>query len=332
MLLQLMTTSLLMNTGLSRRSLLSLLGGAPALASGGRETRLLFGGDVLLCRHIGQLARQKQDPAWPLRGIAGVLSAADIACVNLESPFSDKGKPVTQGMVFKAEPEMVGALKVAGIDLVSTANNHARDRGSYGIEFTVRWLRENGIGAVGTGATAEAAHEGVVMPRNGVRFGFLAYAQDQANGNWPDLDERVCVMDITRMQRDVALMKTRADVITVSMHAGVEYGTRVHPLQTRFAQAAIHAGARIVVGHHPHVVQPWERFGAGVIFYSLGNLVFDQFDRKSTQQGLLAEVIFAGQEMVRVNAIPVALEGGQPRIAPLSACRNDRLGGSVDVA
>jgi poly-gamma-glutamate capsule biosynthesis protein CapA/YwtB (metallophosphatase superfamily) len=287
---------------MTRRTLLSFLAAAPA-----RETRLLFGGDVMLCRYIGHIA--------PFRDLAPVLSAADIAFVNLESPFSDHGKPVETGMVFKAEPAMIEHLKAAGIDIVSTANNHARDRGGYGIEFTLQWLADNCIASVGTAPTSALAHQGTVLVRNSVRFGFLAYAQDQANGNWKDLDDRICDMDIPRMQQDVASMKTRADVVLVSMHAGAEYWQRPHPIQVKFAKAAINAGAKVVVGHHPHVVQPWERYGNGVIFYSLGNLVFDQFERKETQRGLLAEVVFTGAEIARVNAIPVEILRGIPRVS-----------------
>lgn len=90
--------------------------------------RILLGGDVMLSRFVGKIAREKKDPAWPLRDLAAVLSAADIAFVNLEAPFSDKGKPVEAGMLFKTEPEMIAGLELAGIDIVSTANNHARDR------------------------------------------------------------------------------------------------------------------------------------------------------------------------------------------------------------
>ncbi|MES1261904.1 MAG: CapA family protein [Acidobacteriota bacterium] len=294
---------------MTRRTLLSLAG-----AMAGRETRLLFGGDVLLCRYIGRMAREKHEPALPFRDLAGLLSGADIAFVNLESPFSDRGKPVDRGMMFRAEPEMIAGLKAAGIDIVSTANNHARDCGGYGIGYTLQWLAENGIASVGTAPTGALAHQGTVLTRNGLRFGFLAYAQDQANGNYKDLDERICDMDVARMQQDVAAMKSRADVIAVSMHGGVEYWTRVHPLQTKFARAAIDAGARVVAGHHPHVVQRWERYGEGVIFYSLGNLVFDQFDRKATREGLLAEVVFSGTEIARVNAIPVEIVNGIPRV------------------
>src|SRR5262245_10945758 len=95
------------------------------------KTRLLFGGDVMLSRYVGRLARQHRDPALPFRAIAPLLAAADLTFVNLESPFSDQGSTVDQGMVFKAEPEMIAGLAAAGIDIVSTANNHARDRGGY---------------------------------------------------------------------------------------------------------------------------------------------------------------------------------------------------------
>src|SRR5262245_37232179 len=121
--------------GITRRALLPLLGVAPfrAAAPGSIprspvRTRILFGGDIMLSRYVGRLARQRSDPAFPLRDLSPILSSADLSFANLESPFSDHGDPVGQGMVFKAEPEMVAALQVAGIDIVSTANNHARDR------------------------------------------------------------------------------------------------------------------------------------------------------------------------------------------------------------
>ncbi|MDP3001127.1 MAG: CapA family protein, partial [Bryobacterales bacterium] len=111
-------------------------------------TRLVLGGDVMLSRHVGRLARRQKDPAAPFRAIAPFLSAAHIAFVNLESPFSDRGKPVERGMIFKAEPSTVEGLVLAGIDVVSTANNHARDQGGYGLEYTVGWLKRHGIQAV----------------------------------------------------------------------------------------------------------------------------------------------------------------------------------------
>ena len=115
------------------------------------------------------------------------------------------------------------------------------------------------------------------MERNGLRFGFLAYTYDQSNGNHKDWDERIALMDLERMRLDVAQLAARVDVVLVSMHAGLEYNASPNAQQVAFAHAAIDAGARVVVGHHPHVTQPWERYGKGVIFYSLGNLCSTSF-------------------------------------------------------
>ena len=305
-------------------------------------TRLLLGGDVMLSRYVGALARQREDPAWPLREVADLFASADIAFVNLEAPFSDRGKPVESGMIFKAEPEMIAALELAGIDIVSTANNHARDCDGYGVEFTLNWLTSHGIAAVGSAKSADAAHAGAVLTRNGTRFGFLAYTYDQSNGNHPDLDDRIAALDADQMRSDVREMlggttdatnaaadrvrepspggvpAAKADVVIVSMHAGVEYAPKPNREQIEFAQAAIDAGARVVVGHHPHVVQPWERVGESVIFYSLGNLVFDQFQREETQHGALAQVRFAGPRLVDAEMVPVDIARTGPRLAGIA--------------
>jgi poly-gamma-glutamate synthesis protein (capsule biosynthesis protein) len=269
----------------------------------------------MLSRDVARVARVRRDPAFPLRDLAPLLQSADIAFVNLESPFSDRGAVVEHGMVFKAEPDMIAALEVAGVDVVSTANNHARDQGSHGVEFTLDWLERHQIAVAGTGASAEAAHAGVVIERNGVRFGFLAYTYDQSNGNHTDIDDRVAVMDVTHMREDVGRLAMRADTIIVSMHAGNEYSPKSNTQQVAFARAAIQAGARVVAGHHPHVTQPWEWYGDGVIFYSLGNLVFDQFQRVETQRGVLADIEFEGSRLVRASVLPVDIVGTAPRLA-----------------
>jgi poly-gamma-glutamate capsule biosynthesis protein CapA/YwtB (metallophosphatase superfamily) len=311
---------------LTRRLVLALLASIPMRRATRPEnvpravprTRLVFGGDIMLSRFVGQLARARRDPASPLRDLAPVLASADIAFANLESPFSDRGKIFEGRMVFKAEPDMISGLELAGIDVVSTANNHSRDCGRRGVEFTLDWLAKHGIAAAGSGESAEAAHRGIVLERNGVKFGFLAYTYDQSNGNHRDSDDRVAVMDVARMRRDVADLKTRAGVAVVSMHAGDEYSPRPNERQTEFAHAAIEAGASVVAGHHPHVVEPWERYREGVIFYSLGNLVFDQFQRAETQHGVLGEVVFAGTAIERAGVMPVDIVRTAPRLSAVN--------------
>ena len=278
-------------------------------------TRMLLGGDVMLSRYVGAEARRRSDPAWPLHDVADLFAAVDIAFVNLEAPFSDRGRLVDSGMVFKAEPEMIEALRAAGIDIVSTANNHARDCGRYGVGFTLDWLAKNGIESVGTAPTAELAHAGTILERNQVGFGFLAYTYDQSNGNHTDRDDRVATMDADEMAADVEKLLERCDVVIVSMHAGNEYQQQPNAQQRKFAHAAIDAGAALVVGHHPHVTQPVEAYGKGVIFYSLGNLAFDQFQRKETQRGYLADVRFVGKRLAGYGVIPVDIVRTAPRVA-----------------
>lgn len=307
-----------------RCAFLALLAAVPVQAPVKGEdpaprNRLLLGGDVMLSRNVAKRARAARDPAAPFRQIAPVLAAADIAFVNLESPFSDRGPVMERGMVFKTEPEMIEGLVLAGIDVVSTANNHARDQGSYGLEFTLDWLAQHGIAAVGTGRTAEEAHAGAVLERKGVRFGFLAYTYDANNGNYKDSDPRIAVMDLERMRQDVAAMRRRASVVIVSMHAGDEYRPQPNRQQREFARAAIDAGAQAVVGHHPHVRQPMEWYGGGVIFYSLGNLVFDQFQRKETQIGSFADLTFEGSRLISAELRTVHIIGTVPRLAMPSA-------------
>ena len=307
---------------ISRRNLLFLPGLALVPRGTGRganlpelpNTRILFAGDIMLSRYVGRLALEKKDPTWPLHEIAPLFASADLAFANLESPFSDQGKNREQGMVFRAEPEMVAALNLAGIDILSTANNHARDCGSHGIEYTLDLLWKNGIRAVGTGATHDLAHQGVILPRNNVGFGFLAYTFDQSNGNHADRDERVAMLNADEMTADVKRLLERCDVVIVSMHAGTEYSPHPNVYQQRFARAAIDAGARLVVGHHPHVTQPVEVYKDGIIFYSLGNLVFDQFQRKDTQRGWIADVRFAGSRVAAYGVIPVDIVKTVPKI------------------
>ncbi|HUQ93112.1 MAG TPA: CapA family protein [Bryobacteraceae bacterium] len=262
--------------------------------------RLLFGGDVMLARHVYLEAKRHQDPAWPFRRIAAQFRAADIAFVNLESPFAETPPYFEDRMVFRAHPAVVEGLTSAGIDVVSTANNHARDAGARGIGFTIEHLRSNGIIPVGT--TGEPA----IVERKGVRFGFLAYTFDQRNGNHSTDDPRVSMLDLKTIARDVRDLRARADVAIVSMHAGYEYHTRPNRQQIRFARAAIDAGASLVVGHHPHVVQPLERYKDGVILYSLGNLVFDQRQEKGVLQQAIAEIVFSGPRMTEARLIEIA--------------------------
>lgn len=268
----------------------------------------------MLSRGVRRQILAAHDPALPFRKIAPLLSGSDIAFVNLESPFSDRGPYHDGGLIFHAAPESIAGLELAHIAIASTANNHSRDCGSHGVEFTVAWLRKHGIEPLGSSESAARTHRGVVLRRNGIRFGFLGYTYDQQNGNWRDIDDRIALADPAVVCRDVADIRKRADVVIVSMHYGIEYRTKPSKGQIAFAHAAIDAGAKLVIGHHPHVIEPEEAYHGGFIFYSLGNFVFDQYQREATQRGEIVQVSFVGREILAIHIMPVRITPTGPEL------------------
>lgn len=268
----------------------------------------------MLSRSVRRSLLAAHDPALPFRKIAPVLAAADITFVNLESPFSDRGPYRETGLIFHAPPDAIAGLALAGVDVVSTANNHSRDCGVHGVEYTIQWLQSHGIAPVGSGDSAAQAHAGVILVRHGVRFGFLAYTYDQKNGNWPDDDDRIAMTDTETMKTDVATLRKRCDVVIVSMHNGVEYARKPSRSQMEFAHAAIDSGALLVIGHHPHVIQPSESYKQGLIYYSLGNFVFDQYQRVATQHGEIVDVTMAGPSIKAARTIPIKITPSGPEV------------------
>ncbi len=276
--------------------------------------RLMFAGDVMFSRGVRRQILASGDPALPFRKIAPLLASADLVFVNLESPFSDHAPYHEDGLVFHAPPASIAGLQLAHVAAASTANNHSRDCGPHGVEFTLSWLCAHGIAPVGTSTSAAQTHRGVVLVRNGIRFGFLGYTYDQQNGNWRDIDRRIALADPAAVWEDVKNLRKRCDVVIVSMHHGIEYATKPSEAQVRFAHAAIDAGATLVIGHHPHVIQPEERYRGGIIFYSLGNFVFDQFQRQATQHSEIAEVDFLGAKIFLANRWPVRITPTGPEL------------------
>jgi gamma-polyglutamate biosynthesis protein CapA len=277
-------------------------------------TRLIFGGDVMFSRGVRRQILKARDPALPFRKIAPLFSAADIAFINLETPFSDRGPYLDGGLVFHAAPEMVVGLELAGMDVASTANNHSRDCAAYGVAYTLSWLRKHNIAPVGSAETPEAVHAGVVLNRNGIRFGFLAYTYDQKNGNWKDEDRRIALADTAVLAADVKALRSRCDVLIVSMHHGIEYRSQPSKLQRDFAHAAIDSGSDLVIGHHPHVIEPREVYRGKPIYYSLGNLVFDQFQREQTQHGELVSISFLGKTILSEKVTKIKITATGPEV------------------
>lgn len=247
--------------------------------------RLMAVGDVMLARTVGQRL-QTQGAGAAFSGVQPVLQSADLLAVNLECVISPLGEPQPKAYRFRAPAEAVDALALAGVDVVNLANNHAMDYGYAALADTRRQLTARQIVTVGAGQNDAAAHTAAVVERNGLRVAFLGYVDVMvesrtgfdthtwtAGRNTPG----VAWADPKRIATDVKAARQQADVVVVLLHSGLEERTDVSPNQRAEAQAAIDAGAALVLGSHPHVLQPVEKYHGGLIVYSLGNFIFDGF-------------------------------------------------------
>lgn len=257
------------------------------------KVKLRFVGDTMFARGVGAVIEKKKDPFFPFRKTEAWLKGGDIAVTNLETSISDKGERVpSKEFYFRSPPQSAATLNQAGFDVVNLANNHILDYGPEAAVDTIRLLKEQGMEPVGLDAdSSPPGQEARVVIRNGIRVAFLGYSfvPKQFQNFWI----KPLPLDTVQMQEDVRNASRRADVVVVLTHWGHEYDYQFEDWQRSFAHAAIDAGAQLVVGSHPHVVQAVERYRQGVILYSLGDFVFDMPDdwrRLKSWPALAAEV------------------------------------------
>lgn len=253
--------------------------------------------------------------------VRDILADAGIAVANLESAVGVAGTPAAKAYTFRAPPVAVDALAHAGIDLVSLANNHTLDYGPESLEETRALLRDRGILVAGAGPDREAAHAPAVIERDGLTIAFLAYASVAVEGTgfdpstWTATEDSpgVAWLDIPTMAADIEAARRNADLVVVLLHFGIEWALEPSDAQREQARAAIDAGATLVVGSGPHVLQEVEAYGDGLIAYSLGNFVFDGFwDPANDSAILLVELTPAG--IAAYELVPVTIVEGIPTL------------------
>ncbi len=279
-----------------------------------KEITILFVGDIMLDRGVSHQIKKHQDFHYPFLKTAEKISSADIAFGNLEGPISSSGK--NQGSIysFRAAPETIQGLVFAGFDILSLANNHILDWGPEALKDTIILLKENGIDSVGAGINYEEANKPVIKEIKGAKIAFLAYIdflspvfEARLSGghkeNWPGLSE----FNLNKIKGRIKKTKEEADIVIVSMHWGEEYKSRSNKNQQNLAYQLIDAGADLIVGHHPHVVQEIEYYKDKPIFYSLGNFVFDQGFSEETMTGLAIEAKIKDKKIIGIRSIEVKI-------------------------
>lgn len=279
---------------------------------------LMFVGDIMLDRGIERKA--KNDWTFPFLKIKETLDEADLLFGNLESIISDKGYKVGSIYSFRSEPESINGLIYAGFDIVSLANNHAFDYTTEALRDTFTRLQSANIDFVGAGIE-QKAFSPVIKELKNIKIAFLAYT-NLGPYNWKAGVSYTGLAWINResfskISADIEKAKQKADILVVSLHAGTEYSLKPDNFQKDFARLAIDSGADLIIGHHPHVVQPYEKYKNGWIFYSLGNFIFDQAFSEEVKKGQIAKVIIdiEKKSIKNVSVIDIKLnENFQPEI------------------
>lgn len=271
-----------------------------------------FGGRL---HYVGQ----QNGLAYFFKQVKPLLSTADLTVANLECALSDRGSPVPgKKFTFRGSPEAVAVLRWTGIDAVSVANNHARDFGEVAFLDTLEHLNTGGVVYVGGGRGAAEAYEHRIVKASGKNIALLAFC-DILPGGWAAADSRPGVAsarNTVRMLEAVRRARKEADLVIVSVHWGIEYDYRPTERQKNLAHALVDAGADLVVGHHPHVVQPLEFYRGALIAYSLGNFVFSPGGSPGLFSCIL-KVGYCGRAVSEIEIVPVVLSNGQP--APVSS-------------
>jgi poly-gamma-glutamate capsule biosynthesis protein CapA/YwtB (metallophosphatase superfamily) len=277
-----------------------------------RPLRLAAVGDINLGDQPGD-AIAANGPTYPWQGAGKALRHADITFGNLECAVSTRGEPFPKEYNFRATPPaLAGLRRNSGIDVLNLANNHVGDYGPVATTDTVRGVERLGMKAVGAGPDLERALAPQVVQRLGLKVAFVGFSEiapiefaaapGRPGTAWARPDQ---------IAQAVHAARRKADIVVATFHWGIEKQTLESARQRELADVAVRAGAQVVIGAHPHTLQPVRRQGAAIVAYSLGNFVFGAQSPETTTTGIL-ELDLTAEGVAKGNWRAGRIEGGRP--------------------
>lgn len=254
---------------------------------------LLFLGDIMFDRGIAaHIAKYGQDSLF--RNVQSVMDRSDLVIGNLEgtvTSYPSVSQKNNKILRFTFDPGTIDILKKSKIGIVSLANNHSFDFGSYGYEQTLENLNQSGIQSFGSARNDRNLSTKVFL--NGKSYCFIGYHD-------------LFTFDPEPVSNEISFMRNQCNKIIVFTHWGEEYNTFITNRQRMLAHEFIDSGADIVIGSHPHVVEPIEMYKNKAIFYSLGNFIFDQKLSFETEHGLMVRINFFAKD-ISFDLIPTSI-------------------------
>lgn len=265
---------------------------------------VIAAGDVMLDSWIEQIIPDSGYD-YPFRHLNDFLHSADLVFANLEAPFGTTGEPFEKEFAFQVHPDLVQVLLAGNINLVSLANNHTLDYGPACLKETLKILDQHHIRYSGAGVTLSDARKPALINVRGKRVALLAYNLTFPQEFWAtDTTAGTCFPYDTFVFQDIARADREADIVLVSCHWGQELNQTPRPYQIDFAHRAIDAGADVVLGHHPHVIQGMEFYRGKLIAYSLGNFVFASYSEKA-KESMLLKLTWGKDDSLGVYVLPI---------------------------
>jgi poly-gamma-glutamate capsule biosynthesis protein CapA/YwtB (metallophosphatase superfamily) len=292
----------------------------------GEAVTIAFAGDASF-EGLGQLV--EDDPGSVLADVGPLLRGADLAVVNLEAVLGEAGSPVPKAFNFRVPAGALESLAVAGVDVVSMANNHGLDYGGEGLEESLRIERATGFPVIGVGQDLDEAYAPFTTEVRGQRIGVLA-ASDvidaELRSSWIATDGQPGLASAEEPEQDVLedrvrRLRAEVDTLVVYLHYGVERETCPNERQRELVDALVEAGADIVVGTHAHRLQGHGYLGDRYVAYGLGNFVFSAGSEGGRASGVLT-VTATGRRIDGAEWAPTRIVDGRPE--PLTGASADR--------
>jgi poly-gamma-glutamate synthesis protein (capsule biosynthesis protein) len=281
-----------------------------------QEITITFAGDV---HFTDRTLKLLSDPKTAFGSISEVFSASDLAMINLESAVTTGGTPEPKTFHFRAPPTAFDAIKAAGIDVVTMANNHALDYGRTGLTDTLAAVKAKDMPVVGIGKNATAAYAPYVTEVKGTKIAILGFSQiHELASTWSATDSRsgeAMALDTTRAVNAVKAAKQQADVVIVYMHWGQEYNQCPTAEMKTFAKKIADAGASVIVGTHAHVPLGDGMLGDTYVQYGMSNFLWWMNDAQTNDTAVF-QVTLKADKVVKVELIPAYINRttGQPEV------------------
>lgn len=299
---------------------------AAPIEPSGQTVTLHFGGDVMFSGKVGEkLAKAGYD--YPYQYVKDSFTSDDLTVVNLETPVTDSNTTAAdKTYAFKSSPQALPHMAEAGIDAVNLANNHILDQGITGLTDTIAQLDQSGITYVGAGKNSDRAYQPVYFDRKGIKIALLGFSRVIPETSWNAGKDQAGVAttyDSTAAQAAIREAKSKADLVVVVAHWGVERSDTLADHQSDLAHTFVDAGADLVIGGHPHVLQGLEQYKGKWIAYSTGNFIFTRSLVEKTWDTGVFEAKCTVNGDCSMQVIPYTAELGQP--VPMPADKAQRV-------